>query len=275
MPSSHIYLPAEPWNPDRPYPTMLAIGDSWFWYPRNNLLQALVAHRRLKDPCRFIQMLGYNGAKLEEYVFGRFAKQVEKHLSAGFRSAYSAILISGAGNDAVDYKLALRRSCAGLGTAAECIDEDTMTDFLGRLSAALSALVQRISVAYAGGRRPDIFLHSYDYPIPDGRGFKIIDQLKVSGPWLAPAMSGRKVDDEMTLRAEICRILIDRLAAVYEDFASRHERVYLVRSKGCLRTGAKDYKKDWDNELHPSSVGFKRVVDTCWIPVLAERGYAD
>lgn len=271
MSSSRIYLPSETWEPDMPA-TMLAIGDSWFWYPRNNVLQALVAHKRLKDPYRVIQMLGYNGAKLEEYVFGRFAKQVEKHLSPGFRTAYSAILISGAGNDAVDYKLALKRSCAGLSTGAECIDEATMTDFLGRLSAALGALVQRITVAYAGAQRPDIFLHSYDYPVPDGRGFKIVDQLKVSGPWLQPAMSGRKVDDVMPLRKEICRILIDRLAAVYEDFANRNERVYFIRSTGCLKSP--DYEKDWDNELHPSAHGFKRVVDKCWIPVLAQHGYA-
>jgi hypothetical protein len=270
MATSRIYLPTDNWEPGE-FPAILAIGDSWFWYPRNNLLQALVAHKRLKDPFRFIQMLGYNGAKLEEYVFGRHAKQVEKHLSAGFRTAYSAILISGAGNDAVDYKLALKKSCAGMTSAADCVDEGTMTDFLGRLAAALSALVQRISVAYAGSQRPDIFLHSYDYPIPDGRGFKLAD-LKITGPWLASAMNTRRVEDDMPLRREICRILIEHIAAMYEDFAKQHERVYFVRSNGCLASS--NYKKDWDNELHPSADGFKRVVDQCWIPVLAQHGYA-
>lgn len=270
MNTSRIYLPTDNWEPAE-FPSILAIGDSWFWYPRNNLLSALVEHKRLKDPYRFIQMLGYNGAKLEQYVFGRYARQLDKHLSSGFRSAYSAILISGAGNDAVDYKLALKRSCKDIGSAEECIDEETMTIFLGKLSAALGALLQRISDAYAGANRPDIFVHSYDYPIPDGRGFKLAD-LKLTGPWLKPAMNSRRVQEEMGVRRAVCRILIDRLATMYQAFDAPHERVYFIRSTGCLTSS--DYKKDWDNELHPSAAGFRRLVDQCWIPVLAQHGYA-
>ncbi|MCB1507036.1 MAG: hypothetical protein KDJ47_18885 [Hyphomicrobiaceae bacterium] len=270
MNTSRIYLPTDDFEPGE-FPSMLAIGDSWFWYPRNNLLQALVEHKRLKDPYRFIRMLGYNGAKLEQYVFGRYARQLDKHLSFEFRGSYSAILISGAGNDAVDYKLALKRSCIGIASAEDCIDEETMAIFLGRLSAALGALVQRIRDAYGATNRPDIFLHSYDYPIPDGRGFKLAD-LKVTGPWLLPAMKSRRVEEEMALRRAVCRIMIDRLAEMYEAFAAQHERVYFVRSTGCLTSP--NYKKDWDNEMHPSADGFKRVVDQCWIPVLSQHGYA-
>lgn len=272
MSASRIYLPTDSWEPGE-FPAVLAIGDSWFWYPRNNVLQALVEHKRLKDPYRFVQMLGNNGAKLEEYVFGRYAKQLEKHLSSGFRGVYSAILISGAGNDAVDYRLALRRNCSRADSAEACIDEDTMGVFIGKLSAALSALLQRITDAYADGpvQRPDIFLHSYDYPVPDGRGFKLAD-LKITGPWLQPAMEARRVEAEMVLRRGVCRILIDRLAAMYERFAATHERVYFIRSTGCLASD--NYKKDWDNELHPTQAGFKQVVDRCWIPVLAQHGYA-
>lgn len=31
------------WNAGE-YPAVLAIGDSWFWYPKNNLLEALCRH---------------------------------------------------------------------------------------------------------------------------------------------------------------------------------------------------------------------------------------
>ena len=270
MNSSRIYLPTDSWAPGE-FPAMLAIGDSWFWYPRNNVLEALVRHPRLKDPYRFIQMLGYNGAKLEQYVFGRYAKQLEKHLSPGFRTTYSAILISGAGNDAVDYKLALKRSCASTASAADCIDEEAMSAFIGKLGAAMGALLQQITLAYADSHRPDIFLHTYDYPIPDGRGFKLAD-LKVTGPWLSPAMKARHVEDAMPLRREICRILIDRISTMYEGLALNNERVYCIKSAGCLKSD--DYKKDWDNELHPSSRGFAEVIDKCWIQVLATHGYA-
>ncbi|MCB1901156.1 hypothetical protein [Cognatazoarcus halotolerans] len=272
MARSKVYLPFDTWEPGE-FPTILAIGDSWFWYPRNNVLQALVEHPRLKDPYRFMQLLGYNGAKLEQYVFGRYARDLEKHLSPGFRTAYSAIMISGAGNDAVDYKLSLAKDCSSITDPAACLDEAALQGFIGKLMAAMGALVQRITLAYGGeSGRPDIFIHCYDYPVPDGRGFKLAD-LKVTGPWLKPAMSSRKVDKTLTFRTEVCRALIDHIARVYKDFAASQSRVYCIDSRGCLIN--EKYKKDWDNELHPSKAGFGQVVDRHWIPVLAEHGYAD
>lgn len=41
----HIYLPKEDWIPGE-FASLLAIGDSWFWYPKNNILQALAEHPR-------------------------------------------------------------------------------------------------------------------------------------------------------------------------------------------------------------------------------------
>ncbi|NJO78214.1 MAG: hypothetical protein HC827_06590, partial [Cyanobacteria bacterium RM1_2_2] len=107
----HIYQPKEDWIPGE-FASLLAIGDSWFWYPKNNILQALAEHPRLKDPFRNIQMLGYNGAKLEQYVFGKYAKQFTHELRPINRKHYSAVLISGAGNDAVDYRLGLFKNCS-------------------------------------------------------------------------------------------------------------------------------------------------------------------
>ena len=43
-----IYDGYQTWNQNE-YPTILAIGDSWFWYPRNNLLEALANHAKLKN----------------------------------------------------------------------------------------------------------------------------------------------------------------------------------------------------------------------------------
>lgn len=48
-----IYKPGETWNPAE-FASILAIGDSWFWYPKNNILQAVLEHRALKDDFRNI-----------------------------------------------------------------------------------------------------------------------------------------------------------------------------------------------------------------------------
>lgn len=266
-----IYSPGERWEAGE-FPALLAIGDSWFWYPKNNVLQALATHPKLKDPFRNIQMLGQNGAKLEQYVFGRYARQLARELQAQNRKYYSAILISGAGNDAVDYRLGLFRNCSAAGSAEQCINEAGMESLMGRLATAMSSLLYQIRRAYENdGLQPDIFLHAYDYPVPDGRGFNLA-ALKVTGPWLAKAMDDSAVPNDPALRKAICTALIKRLHAEFSRFADPGNKVHLIDSRGCLVS--EDYKDDWDNELHPSSKGFEKIVDERWIPVLRNIGYA-
>ena len=266
-----IYMPGETWNAGE-FASLLAIGDSWFWYPRNNILQALAGHPRLKDPYRTMQLLGYNGAKLEQYVFGRYAKQLAHELRAQNRMYYSAVLVSGAGNDAVDYRLGLFRDCSAKSAPDQCIDDEGMDAMLGRLGTALGALIYQVWRAFGkDGRQPDIFLHTYDYPVPDGRGFSLVS-LKVTGPWLAQAMDECRVPPDMALRRAICRTLIDRLRDEFARYADAAKKIHLIDSRGCLV--APDYRSDWDNELHPTARGFERIVDQRWIPRLAELGYA-
>ena len=222
MASSRVYLPFDSWEPTE-FPTILAIGDSWFWYPRNNVLQALVDHPRLKDPYRFIQLLGYNGAKLEQYVFGRYARDLEKHLSAGFRTAYSAIAISGAGNDAVDYKLALARDCSTIADPSACLDQTKLDAFIGKLMAAMAPW-QRITLAYGGESAPR-HLHPL-LRLPHARRSRIQAGRSQDYRPMAQAGDGEPQQDKtLAFRAQVCRALIDHIAKAYQDFAASQSRV--------------------------------------------------
>jgi len=266
-----IYLPHDVWQPGE-FAAFLAIGDSWFWYPKNNVLQALIENPQLKPDYANIQMLGYNGAKLEEFVFGKYADDLAHELQPRNRHYYSAILISGAGNDAVDYRLGLFKNCSGANSSDQCINNEAMAALLGKLATALGALIDQVRRAYAAdGSQPPIFLHSYDYPIPDGRGFNLA-ALKITGPWLASAMDDCFVPPDPELRKDICRHLIDSLHDEFAQIAASADGIYLIDSRGCLQ--APDYRDDWDNELHPSPRGFRRIIAERWIPVLKDRGFA-
>ena len=266
-----IYAPGEQWLPGE-FPALLAIGDSWFWYPKSNLLYAIATHPRVQDPYRQIQSLGYIGAKLEEYVFGRYAKQFAWELRPENMPYYSFVRIGGAGNDAVDYGLGLKRNCSKAQTPEDCIEEAAMDALMGRLGTALGAMTHQVwRAAGKQGLHPAVILHSYDYPIPDGRGFKL-ETLKITGPWLAPAMDERQVPNDPDLRRKICRILIDRLAEEFSQFADPGKRIYLDTSRGCLVSP--NYLEDWDNELHPTREGFQRIVNERWIDTLKELAIA-
>ncbi|GAB2862789.1 hypothetical protein GCM10027277_34230 [Pseudoduganella ginsengisoli] len=267
-----VYYPGDQDEPGE-FCSALAIGDSWFWYPNTNLLETLVRHKRTSVDHANVRLVGYLGAQLQDYVgAGRYAGQVRHWLSPNFND-FSEFYISGAGNDAVDYQLALKPDCTGAASAADCLDPQGADELLRRVSEALGALIHNIRWAYRDDdvTRP-IFVHGYDYPTPDNRGFKLGPVQ--TGPWLAKAMNARNVPQDMPLRCGIMRILIDRLnVEALAPFDVPGNEVHYIDSRGTLRHYPDPaYKSDWTNELHPTSAGFKRIFEQHWIPRLQPYG---
>jgi hypothetical protein len=267
-----IYGAGQTWEPGK-FAAILAIGDSWFWYPTNNLLEAFVAHPRVRDEYTNIQLLGFNGARLREYVDGKYSAEFRRNLRPDYSQYYSAVFISGAGNDAIAYHLALNEQCTGLSSAKACVDPAGMAALLASIGNDVSTLIDRISDAISRQQRNGpmaIFLHGYDYIVPDGRGFEFLPGIEI-GPWLSTAMDHCHVLDDAAVRRDICRSLIDELNKVFARFDGQQGpgyQVHYINSLGTLDTG-RHYKTDWANEIHPTPSGFDKVVDTKWISKIA------
>ncbi len=78
--------------------SILAIGDSWFWYPFPggslvNRLGPLVAPKE-----HFVLAIGNNGAEAYDYVHGKYRNAVTTALNF-HGDGLSAVFISGGGND--------------------------------------------------------------------------------------------------------------------------------------------------------------------------------
>ena len=253
------------------FPAMLAIGDSWFWYPKvSNLLAEISAV--VKPAYSNIMAHGYIGARLEEYVNGKYHMEFARELTKGNLEGYSAVLISGGGNDAVDWGFCLKEDCSQEATAAGCLDNDKLNALMSDLGGWLLAMINEIGMAYEKEnlRRPDIFVHCYAYAPPNGKGFELpAFHIPLNGPWLKPAMNKHLVRDDYELRKEIVRLLIDRMAETFAEFESSDHRVYVVLSQTTLNQDS-----DWDNELHPNGGGFQKLVHGPWLARLREAGYA-
>ena len=253
------------------FPAMLAIGDSWFWYPfSSNLLAELSAV--VKPDYSNILTLGRVGATLQSYAVGAYAKAFRRELEPKNAQFYSAILISGAGNDAVDWQLGLKADCSGILNAFDCLDAARMETLMSDLQGWMLALIGEVHDAYdfAGLRHPDIFIHCYDYAPPNGEparfpllGFQLL------GPWLAPAMDSARVIPSYPLRQHIMRILIDELQKTFLELESSTQRVHVIASAGTL-----DPDLDWANELHPNGGGFQKLIHGPWLARLQDAGFA-
>jgi len=256
------------------FPSILAVGDSWFWYPLPtgyNLLQQL-SDRVLKPDYANILSLGYVGARLEDYVEGRYAGEFQNELRPPNAQYYSAVFISGAGNDAVDYSLALKSRCAGIASPGRCFDEASFDALMRNLSGWMGRMIHDIRWAWRGQsaeRHPHVFMHGYDYAPPNGKAAQIAGIALPFGPWLKPAMDQAGVRDDPEFRRDLVRLLIDRIHDTFAPYDDDTRLVHLVDSRGCL-----DIDRDWDNELHPNSKGFEKLATGPWRAALAKYGFA-
>jgi hypothetical protein len=251
---------------DGRFPSILAIGDSWFWYPfpGGSLLNQLGRLVAKKEHC--ILALGNNGAEAYDYVHGKYRKSVRAMLRM-HGSALSAVFISGGGNDFAgfnDLRPLLKDDCSRAKTAKACFrpgNQDRTIGWLMRKTAdSYRALIGQILAS--ANANASIVMHNYDYALPSGKGV-----FGNKGSWLKPALDDAKVPAK--LQRDCIRYLIDRITLELQGLVKIDSaRIALVDSAGTLADG------DWANELHPKPSGFRKIATQRWRPVLQGLGLA-
>lgn len=232
-------------------PDVLALGDSWFWYPFNNLLIPIWG---LWAGAKTILAQGVVGAEATELASGQWLKDFRAALRGW--NTIRAVLISAGGNDFAgmdDMQRILRPDCSQAAAGEDCFDTAATEQLMLRdVAGAYGVLLEEI-----GRWRPEalVFLHNYDYAVPSGRG------ILGFGHWLKEPMDavGVPVAVQPLAVDYLINVFSDALAKVQMDYP---DRVLIVDSRGTL---ADD---DWANELHPTPSGFNKLVSQAWSPVL-------
>ncbi|HKE41975.1 MAG TPA: SGNH/GDSL hydrolase family protein [Casimicrobiaceae bacterium] len=231
---------------------VLAIGDSWFHYPFNNLISPLF--EALERPT--IYVIGENGARADELSTGSWLGNFRKMLM-GYPQI-RLVCISAGGNDFagvgdLDDKI-LAPDCSGATTVEQCYRAGEPQGVFDSVETAYGDLLAAVAAV-----RPDltVLVHNYDYAIPDGRALIGVRS------WLKLPMDNARVPTAGApkdgLRREIVRDLIDRFTLCLDDVQSMSPQpVELVWSAGTLADS------DWANELHPKPSGFAKIVNDCW-----------
>lgn len=219
------------------FPAMLAIGDAWFWYPFvSNLLAEISA--AVKPDYSNILTLGKVGAKLEEYAKGKFAPELRRQFKPQYIRYYSALLISGGGNGAVDWGLCLKADCSGKQTAADCMDMQQLAKSMSDLGGWLLSIISEARDACDAAGRPqlDVFIHCYDYAPPNGEPARFpLFGIPLLGPWLKRAMDSHGVDPgNYALRQAIVKLLLGTMQTTFLEFDSPADKVHVIATAGTL-----------------------------------------
>ncbi len=242
---------------------LVAEGDSWFDYPRWDVLKAL----RREYGYEVVSVAHY-GQTLEEIAYSpsQLSGVIEAlvHIRKEGKRP-KALLLSAGGNDLAGPELSSILTYRGSGQ--DPVDEAILTQIIDvRLRRAMKTwllAVTEIAAKEFGPTKIPILIHGYDYPVADGRGF-LGGFWILPGPWLDPSFRTRAyagAPNGVDANTGTMHLVIDRynrmLSSLPADPLLAH--VKYVRVTGTLSDDPATYKQDWSNELHPTGDGFKRV----------------
>ena len=275
-----IISPADLSHPDQPFPIdlygqrLLAQGDSWFSigaippFKTSNVLEELRLAR-----WAVVVNCAAPGAVLRRMVDNVRAPHFVNQLSGNVATVWTAILISGGGNDLIEaigsppgapraQRLLLTPAERGApGDAASYLSDEGWQTFSTYLGAVLDGLLDLRD----GGvnRATPLLLHNYALlrprPAPAGAGF---------GPWLEPAMLTFQVPQNVWLA--VGELLMKRLGQLLTDLAVQRAAshpgagpIQIIDSQGAnlvlADEGSSGASGDWANEIHPSRDGYAKV----------------
>lgn len=235
-------------------PTILMVGDSWFWYPKHNLAAA-IAEQKTDET---LVAVGFCGAEAREW-----ADRYRREIDFGFKmyaSGVDALMLSGGGNDIVGtehFSKLLLPDCSGARSASDCFRPGQPGVIMSAIMLAYQEVIMRFR---AYNKTAPVILHNYDNAWPTGKGF--------FGPadWLREPMEQAKVPEP--LRRDLFKQLVSRLYNEQERLSGNPDLGTLMplRSSGTLpEDGPEGW---WDNELHPTPKGYNLLAEKVFVPAL-------
>jgi lysophospholipase L1-like esterase len=238
---------------------LIAEGDSWFDYPGEDVLSVLedrfyyrvesVAHRG-----DTIEGMAYDLGQVDETT--RIFEHVKQN-----GDTPRAILLSGGGNDIAgdEFGVLLKHVSSGLDPLNAKVVDGVVNERLAYAIGAVIGKVTELSVGLFGEKIP-VLLHGYADPVPDGRGY-LGGFWKLPGPWLKPGLSAKGhtgLQKGCDILVGLMKTFNDLLAAI--PTVKGFEHVTYVDMRDLLSNELpSQYKRSWDNELHPTDDAYALV----------------
>ena len=241
----------------------LCFGDSWLQYPP----RSIDLNKQLARLFRGTLFLNEGVAGRDSASWKIALPRIQREIGT-FR--FDAILLSCGGNDIVGEELnefvKTAEQAQALGSTAwgEIPEEVFKHVRLATFEHALGYAIQDFKeiVQYRDMYSPEsiVYVHTYDYIIPDGKPFKLGPI--VVGPWAKPALDSVGLVDPTEQRV-VTNWLLDQFARELKAFVSQHANMRMVDSRGTLTTS-----RQWENEIHPVGSGFEQIAKRWWVPAL-------
>jgi hypothetical protein len=233
------------------WPVLLSAGDSWFSLDtRGNTID------QLPNAGRFALLrLEQTGDELLQITGGAQMAKLRKLVGV---YPVQALLYSAGGNDIIgpDFERYLKKFESGM-QPADILVQDRLSSRFDQIEGAYRHLLDLLDDfrGLTGKKRRDVtlFVHGYDYVIPDGRKVKYLF-IPVAGPWMQPGFKIRQVPEG--LRRDLVRLIIDGFNQRLAKLAAERPLDFLhIDLRGLLMDN------EFGDEIHPTRRGYVKVAE--------------
>lgn len=222
---------------------VLAEGDSWFKYMIGLAIIFFVDRERGVEALN----LASPGDEVKDMMTPRQFRRLKRELKRGptLGENYDFFLFSGGGNDLLGqgrFRTWLNQYEPGM-TPEEIINQNSLKSIIEYLKARYQEVIDARNEM---SPLTTMLVHGYDFAHPTGVG------VCRTGPWLKPGLEERNVPEE--LQFDVVREFLRIFEQMLKSLVESNENMQLVQTQGTL-----DSIDDWDNEIHPTRAGFKKL----------------
>ena len=235
-------------------PVIVSEGDSWFQFPF--VIDDVIDH--LSEDY-LVWSCGAAGDTAENMIFENPEYMEALDEQAG---RVTAFMLSAAGNDVIGEDASgapvlsqlLHKRTDRRDTARELVNKAALSRVIDGLREAYLMVIRTVRADSRFETLP-ILVHGYDYalPYPNSAGDRRNPFWADNDEWLGAPMAEKGIDSP-DVRRDIIELLIQTLYDMLNDVARTDPHVHVVDARGTLTK-----VKDWADEIHGTSTGFRRV----------------
>lgn len=244
---------------------MFAEGDSWFnYFPKANpVFSESDLVTEISDHCDVYSFAKY-GDMIRNMASTTNMNLIRLNVNFicgnGGLAPIQFFMLSGGGNDLLDTTIAdnyLEKILqpGQVGNPASYINPVALDVCMNDLSGFYVTFISGIRARLGIPSLPFV-LHTYDFPIPDGRRYH--SGPISAGPWLYPALAAPHIGvTDIPQGYEIIKLIATAFKNMLLALVSTVPNVHLVDLQGTL--GNSPNSSLWENEIHPTVEGFDRL----------------
>lgn len=250
-------------NPDHPQYRwrILAEGDSWFTLggePPWNLVHSI----DFPDQ-NIVVNLAKPGDTIKSMSDICNNPELWRALSKRFGYAWHAILLSGGGNDLIDYAEQLlipaeKRAGMTINGVADYFYPERIEEVMRYIQRGYTMIAEMRDHPDSACRNAPIITHTYDWTTPNDTPAVLLF-LQV-GPWLSKAFRKERLPETDWIAAS--DFLLQHLRRALLDLMAELPNFNVVDTAGTLvraARGATGNSNDWLNEIHPNKGGYDKL----------------